>query len=160
MMWQRHTSSFTLRGLTAIMLICSGSRPVVAADLPVLGNVLSPAYLALNLTVVCARGDPTFLADTKRLSGDVPSVVQHIKDEVIASLKPAEAEAVVRHAAEAARSIALGLLRSMSSGSDAEEGERVVRWCETTAKPFVRGVVGEHETRHDLFEVVLAEAKR
>lgn len=146
--------------LLAVALLRAASTGAAAAEVRVLGNVLSPAYLALNLTVVCARADPTFLTKTKRLSGEVPSVVQHIKDEVTASLKPAEAEAIVRHAADAARTVALGLVRSMSGGSDAEEGERIARWCETTAKPFVLGTVAEHETRHDQFERMLEEAKQ
>lgn len=71
-----------------------------------------------------------------------------------------EAEIIVREAANAARSVALGFLRSMAGGSDATEAKRVRNWCASVANPFIHGVVVEHDTRRDLFERVLKAAKR
>jgi hypothetical protein len=88
------------------------------------------------------------------------SNAQHIKDEIIENLELREAEIIVREAANAARSVALGFMRSMAGGSDQTEAERVRMWCQIVAKPFIQGVVVEHERRHDLFEQVLSAAKR
>ena len=143
-----------------LLLVCGVSTTATAADTRTLGNILSPAYLAMNFTVVCAQRDPAFLSATSGPRGSALVYAQHIKDEVIAALEATEAEIVLREAANAARSVALGFVRSMAGGSDATEAERLRNWCESTAKPFVRGVVVEHDTRHDLFEQVLEAAKR
>ncbi|MBX9934318.1 MAG: hypothetical protein K2Y56_22845 [Methylobacterium sp.] len=143
-----------------LLLICGASTAAAAADTRTLGNILSPAYLAMNFTVVCARQDPAFLSATGGPRGSALVYAQHIKDEVIATLDATEGEIVVREAANAARSVALGFLRSMAGGSEAIEAERVRNWCTSVANPFIRGVVVEHDTRHDLFEQVLEAAKR
>lgn len=114
----------------------------------------------MNFTVVCASRDPAFLSATGGPRGSALVYAQHIKDEVIAALEAREAEIVVREAANAARSVALGFVRSMAGGSDATVAERLRNWCTTVANPFTRGVVVEHDTRHDLFEQVLETAKR
>jgi len=132
----------------------------IAADINTLGYVLSPAYLAMDFTMVCERQDPAFISATNGPRGSALAFAQHTKSEVISNLDNREAQAVVRIAADAARVIALGMLRSMRGGSASIEAGRVLSWCETVAKPFVRGTVAEHEKGHDLFEKVIEGAKR
>lgn len=147
--------------LVSLLLLSFGfSGTATAVDIKMLGNVLSPAYLAMNFAVVCARQDPSFLSVTGGPRGSALVYAQHIKDEIIADLEPRDGETIVRDAADAARSVALGFMRSMAGGLDAIEAKRVRTGCESIAKPFIRGVVAEHENRHDLFEQVIAAAKR
>jgi hypothetical protein len=146
--------------LGSLLLLLGNLESATAADVKMLGNVLSPAYLAMNFAVVCAQQDRALLSDTGGPRGSALVYAQHIKDEVIEGLEPRDAEAVVREAANAARSVALGFVRSMAGGSPSTEAERVRTWCDSIAKPFISGVIAGHENRHDLFEQVLDAAKR
>lgn len=130
-----------------------------AADTDVLANVLSTAYLAKNLSSVCGDQNHWFLEDTKGSSGDGLEFSEHIKSEVLARLSANDASIVVVRAANAARTVSLGMIHVMGEDTDAAETARIAGWCETTAKPLVKGILAQHDIRHDLFERMLSQAK-
>lgn len=144
--------------IVSVLLVFAGNAG--AADIRALGNVLAPAYLAMNFAVVCAKQDSSFLEATGGPRGSVLEYAEHVKDEIIADLENHQAQAILQLAANAARTVALGFMRGMAGESNSTEASRVRVWCDAVAKPFIRGVVAEHENRHDLFKEVIAAAKR
>ena len=128
-------------------------------DTDMLASVLSTAFLAKNLTLVCSQQDRWFAQDTKTESGDGIAFAQHIEGEVLTRLPAQKAGLVAYVAANAARSVSLGLVRVMSGEAEPEQSERIKAWCATTAKPLVTGILAQHEIRHDLYEQMLSTAK-
>lgn len=139
----------------------TGAGPTKSAvDTDVLANVLSTAFLADNLSRVCAEQNRWFLEDTKGAEGDGRAFAEHLKAEILSRLSESDAGVVVIRAANAARAISLGLIHVMSGDSAASETERLVAWCETTAKPLVKGILAQHDIRHDLYDRMLSQAKQ
>ena len=139
----------------------TGTGPAKSAvDTDVLANVLSTAFLAANLSRVCAEQNQWFLEDTKSAAGDGRTFAEHIKEEVLSSLNEGDAGVVVIRAANAARAVSLGLIHVMQDESTAAEEQRMAAWCETTAKPLVRGILAQHDIRHDLYDRMLSRAKQ
>lgn len=139
----------------------TGSAEAVGeVDTDALANVLSAAYLAENLSLVCAEQDRWFLEDTKGSAGNGRDFAGHVRSEVLARLTERDAGSVVLAAANAARAVSLGMVHVMGDGSSAEQSDRLSGWCETTAKPLVKGILAQHEIRHDLYEQIISQAKR
>lgn len=136
----------------------SGSRGSVDTDM--LANVLATAFLAQNLSLVCAEQNKWFLEDTRGPGGDARDFAEHIKREVLAHLSEREAALVVVNAANASRAMSLGLIHVMGGGTRDEQVERITAWCDSTAKPLVKGILGQHEIRHDLYDQMLLQAKQ
>ena len=84
---------------------CSG-RAATAADLQKLAEFVRPAYTAMNFAAVCVRDNPSFLTDVKGPRGTAFHYAQHVKDEAIEGLSPADAATVLKSAADAARETA------------------------------------------------------
>ena len=131
-----------------------------ALDRDVMTNILSPVYLAKNFTSVCVKLDQSFLEETRGQSGTALEVTKHIEDEILATMSREEAAPIVIAAAGHARAVGLGLIRALAGGSVEEQAERLRRLCGRTAKPFVKGVVEDHETRHEFFERMLRDARQ
>lgn len=144
----------------AAALALGATSPARALDEDVMRNILSPVFLAKNLTAVCAQLDQDFLEQTKGLTGDANEVTDHIKNEVAATMTREEAAPIINSAAGAARAVGLGLIRALSGGSFEEQTDRVKVLCERTARPFVKGVVDDHEARHEFFEKMLKDARQ
>lgn len=137
----------------------SANRTGGSVNTDMLANVLSTAFLAQNVTVVCAEQNKWFSEDTRGSAGDGREFAEHVKGEVLARLNEREAGVVVIGAAKAARAVSLGLIHVMDGGSDLEQGERLTAWCETTAKPLVKGILAQHDVRHDLYDRMLSQSK-
>ena len=131
-----------------------------ALDEDVMTNILSPIYLAKNLTAVCVKLDDGFLDETRGKTGTASEVTQRMLDKVLANMTRDEAAPIVTAAARHARAVGLGMIRTLSGGSFEEQADRLKRLCERTAEPFVKGVVEDHETRPDFFEQMLRDARR
>lgn len=138
----------------------AATAPATAADIDALVQLLSPANLAQNLAAVCTAQDEFFLDATRGEHGNMHALAQHVKEEVIDGLSPEEADRVLRRAANAARNAALMAIRLLSAPTPQEEKIRLQTWCEETAKPFVRAIVGDHARRHELLDQALRNAKR
>ena len=150
-----------LSAVATFLLIASGvSTPARALNEDVMRNILSPVFLAQNLVAVCLQSDPEFARETGGKDGDAHKVIGHIKDEILAMMTRDEAEPIVLSAAGAARAVGLGMIRALSGGSVDEQEARVQALCEVTAKPFVRGVVENHDERHEFFEQMLKDARQ
>lgn len=124
-----------------------------------LADLLTTPFLAQNITAVCGARDRRFLLETSGPHGTMHAYAQHIKEEVIASLRPSEFETVLRSAAEAARTLARGMLRELADASPSIEADRLDTWCQTFAKSLVRRVIAEHDAAHDRFLQSVEQAK-
>ena len=148
-----------LRMLGTLGTVLCLARPAQAVDIETLARLLYPPYLAMDYAAICAVRDPKFHQETSGPRGSMPAYSQHIKEEVIASLTPAEAQSVMTKAADASKARALADIRELATG-DVVDPAVVRRWCETHAKRVIRGVIDTHENRHADFERLVAEAKR
>ncbi|MGA0533724.1 hypothetical protein [Hansschlegelia sp. KR7-227] len=146
-------------GVTLLTIASGVSTPARALNEDVMRNILSPVFLAQNLTAVCVKIDPDFARETGGKDGDAHSVIWHIRDEILATMTREEAAPIVASAAGAARAVGLGMIRALSGGSVEEQAERVKELCEKTAKPLVKGLVENHDERHEFFEQMLKDAR-
>lgn len=146
--------------VTLSVLALGISSPARALNEDVMRNILSSVFLARNFTAVCSGIDPDFARKAGGKDGDADKVIGHIEDEILAAMTRNEAAPIVASAAGAARAVGLGMIRQISGGSDAEQAERVALLCETTAEPIVKGVVENHESRHEFFEKMLKDARQ
>lgn len=158
---RRHSAPMnTVRmGLAIVLAVASTSLSAAAADIELLARVLIPAYMAQNFAALCVVDNPSFVEDTAGPKGHVHVYAKHVKDEVSADLSKGDVEAVLRMAADTARSIVQKELRDISSSPTGPEPERLARWCENSAKPFVREVISAHFASHDEIERILRRAK-
>lgn len=122
-------------------------------------NILSPIFLAENFIAVCAKIDPDFIDATRGRDSDAFQAAKHIENEILATMTREEAAPLVIAAAGHARAIGLGLIRALSGGAYDEQESRVKGLSHDTAEPFVRGVVENHETRHEFFEKMQRDAR-
>lgn len=143
-----------------VSLALGTSFPARALNQDVMRNILSPVFLAQNLTAVCTQINPDFTRETGGRNGDANRAILHIKDEILAAMTREEAAPIVLSAAGSARAVGLGMIRALSGGSVAEQEDRVRALCEETAKPLVKGVVENHEERHEFFEKMLKDARQ
>ena len=154
-----------------VILICLalGASTAVAApggqspsspDTDMLANVLSTAFLAKNLTLVCSQQDRWFAEDTR--TGDLDGVgfAEHVQREVLDRLSQTESGIVVIRAANASRAVSIGFIHVMGDGPADEQSERLAAWCKATAKPLVQGILAQHEIHHDLYDRMLDQAKQ
>jgi hypothetical protein len=147
-------------GAAALALAFGTSSPARALNEDVMRNVLSSVLLAQNFTAVCVKVDPNFAQETGGRIGDAAKVIAHIKDEILATMTREEAAPIVVSAAGAARAVGLGMIRALSGGTIEEQTDRIRALCEETAKPIVRGLVENHDNRHDFFEQMLKDARQ
>jgi hypothetical protein len=140
--------------------LCLSAAPASAKDLSRLVQLLTPVYLAQNLTSVCAARNPAFLARTGGPFGTTHAYAQHVKEEVIASLPSSEADLVMRTAADAAKAAALQQVRALKSPSPEIEAERTDQWCRISAEGFVREIVRSHDVEHEGFVQGVEHAKK
>ncbi|GLK77780.1 hypothetical protein GCM10008171_30340 [Methylopila jiangsuensis] len=133
--------------------------PARALNEDVMRNILSPVLLAENLAAVCGRFDAGFARAAGGRDGDAGRVLAHMKDEILATMTRDEAAPIVTSAAGAARAIGLGLIRALAGGTVEAQETRMRRLCAETARPFVKGVVDNHDERHEFFEQMLKDAR-
>src|SRR5215212_3727190 len=142
-----------------VFLLLTAADPRLAANLDELVRLLSPAYLAQSVTVVCTAQDPTFAIQTGGQRGPISVYAQDIKDKIIEGLEAEEVNEILRRAAEAAKAAALMAIRAQAAPNPDEERQRLLSWCVTAAKPFVRDFISSHDQNHDAFEEAVARAK-
>ncbi|GLK69262.1 hypothetical protein [Hansschlegelia plantiphila] len=143
-----------------LLLTVGGFVPAHALNEDVMRNILSPVLLAQNLALVCVKFDANFTRETGGQGGDADRVLDHIKDEILATMTREEAGPIVVSAAGAARAVGLGMIRALAGGSPEEQTARIRTLCKRTAKPLVKGVVDDHEGRHEFFERMLKDARQ
>jgi len=147
------------RAATLLAVMVGASAPARALNEDVMRNILSPVYLAQNLTAVCMRIDPEFARKLGGKGGDANALIRHIQNEILATMTREEAAPIVVSAAGAARAVGLGMIRSLAGGSIEEQTGRIEALCKRTVAPLVEGMVEEHEERHDFFEKMLRDAR-
>jgi|SRR5215207_5197465 len=147
-----------MRRLSAFLLLIIAG-PSLSANLDELVQLLSPAYLAENVAVVCTVNDPTFAAQTRGYRGSMSVYAQNMKQEVIAGLDEDAANTILRRAADAAKAAALMAIRAHAAPTQDEERQKLVTWCETSAKPFVQNIIMGQDQRYDAFKEAVARAK-
>jgi len=147
-------------GAAVLALALGIFSPARALNEDVMRNVLSSVFLAQNFTAVCVKVDPGFAQEAGGKDGDAATVIAHIKEHILATMTRDEAAQIVISAAGAARAVGLGMLRPISGGSVEEQTHRLKALCEETAKPLVKGVVENHDERHEFFEQMLRDARQ
>jgi hypothetical protein len=132
---------------------------VYAKDLKTIAEFVVPAYTAMNFAMLCAQDDPWFLADARGPRGHAIKYAEHVKDEAIASLTEDEAAAVLRMAADEARSTARAELRKVIPNRTYRYPE-IANWCRGNVLHFVRSFIERHDTEHTVLLQRLEQAKQ
>ena len=115
-----------------------GPGPALATDEDALVTLLSPANLAEMVGNVCAAQDPPSSTRPPEPFGTVRLYAQHVKAEITESLDESTVRNVLLRAADLAKEKALGEIRRLKRATPEDEGRTLARWCESSAKPFVR----------------------
>jgi len=144
-------------GLILLFLIMAG--PSLSANLDTLVQLLSPAYLAEHVAVVCTANDPAFATETSGRQGSMRVYAQNMKSEIIAGLDESEANTVLRRAADAAKAAALMAIRANEAPTPGEERQKLIAWCETSGRPFVRSIILTQDQQYAAFKEAVARAK-
>ncbi|HZS56778.1 MAG TPA: hypothetical protein VFA65_20395 [Bryobacteraceae bacterium] len=145
----------------AAVLICSNfTLSAIASDLESLVRLLVPAFLAQNLTLVCATERPEFLAELSEKSSLVNSFADHVKAEVTMGMSENEAKEIRIVAANTARDEVLRNLNAAKPEKADTRLEELNNWCRSRAKPLILEIISVHQTKHAEFERKVVEAKR
>ena|SRR5215207_10295183 len=142
-----------------VLLFLTAAGPSLSANLDALVQLLSPAYLAENVAVVCTANDPTFATETSGRHGAMGAYAQNMKEEIIAGLDDGEANTVLRRAADAARAAALMAIRANEAPTPDEERRKLIAWCQTSGRPFVQSIIISQDQKYDTFKEAVARAK-
>lgn len=119
-----------------------------AKDIRGLAEFVRPAYTAMNFAMLCARENPFFLMDASGPRGTAVQYAEHVKDETIDSLSPDEAVAVLKAAADAARSESKRELYRLAQPTDDATIRAIREWCDSKAKNFILDFIRQHESEH------------
>lgn len=159
-----HSASRSLQtrwsAISGLLLFLLNSPPARAADLETLARVLIPAYMAQNFAALCVVDNPKFVEETAGSQGHVHIYAKHVKDEVSNGLSLTDVETVLRMAADTAQSVLRKELSELPSGPPSSRSEPMARWCEKSAKPFVREIIEAHFSKHTEVEQIIVQAKR
>ena len=150
-MWRRHIprllcgAGLTLSGFT----IGSSAQ---AKDLATLAELLTPAYTAMSLANLCAIETDWAIMQPRGSRGAAINYAEHVKDEVIVGLDQQEALAVLRSAAEAARSHSRSQLNeSVVVPDKVAEAARFRKWCAGYVVAFIGDWIRKHDGEHWAF---------
>lgn len=146
--------------LLAVAFLAAAPNQARALNEDVMRNILSPIFLARNLSAVCIRLDGDFEVETKGRTGGVAEVTKHMEDQLMAGMTRDQAAPIVVAGAGHARAVGLGLIRALSGGSVEEQSDRLKRLCERTAKPLIREVIEGYEARPEFFQQMIKDARR
>lgn len=125
------------------------SSPSLAGDLKPVAEFVRPAYVAMTLTMLCARDDPWFLTDSSGPRGNPIQYAEHVKNEAIMSLSKADALTVLKKAAEDARHEAQREFHKVVPTQDYRYSQ-IAGWCRSYVLKFVRNVIKTHDLDHSL----------
>lgn len=145
--------------LVVMLSISGGPKVAMAKDLKVLSEFLIPAYIAMNVSVICAQDDPSFLAETSGPRGSALQYAEHVKDEVISSLTYEESVVILKAAADKARSIVRQKLKKLVPDYPVARPGELTDWCRNDAENFVRDIIKRHDQNHAIFFYELEQAK-
>jgi len=131
-----------------------------AKDLNTLAQLVVPAYTAMNFAAICARDGGWVASQPRGLRGSAIQYAEHVKDEAISSLTYDEAVAVLKAAADVARSRALKALRSLASADPAVQEVQVRAWCRGFVTEFILLFIDQHDKSHNELLRQMEQAKR
>lgn len=132
-----------------------------AADLPALGQLLTPAYTAMSLSRLC-ESDPEWRASEPRgPRGNATSYAEYAKNEAINSLTYDQSVSVLQFAANAAIMEGRRQLHDHVTLEDkSAEQIRFKNWCNTYVKEFAANFIASFDRDHDSFVQKLRQAKQ
>ncbi|MBX9823635.1 MAG: hypothetical protein K2Y27_01450 [Xanthobacteraceae bacterium] len=129
-----------------VVLVCGSAA---GADLATLGKLLTPAYTAMNYDGLCQMEPGWRLSRPRGRMGYAINYAEHAKDQTIASLPYNQSVAVLRLAADAARTEARRQLRDKVISEDkATEAIRFGAWCDGYVKGFISAFIARYERDH------------
>lgn len=142
---------------TAIVILCAGQAR--ATDNGTLAFILTRAFLAQNFVMYCSQFNPYILGKAQSQQGNISSLVNHIRAEVISGLRETEAESVILRSADAARTGSLLAIRQFYEVPPKLQRQRISEWCERSIQVDVTKYIEDHDQDHDLFLKEIFEAK-
>lgn len=129
-----------------VSIIALAATGAAARDLKPLSELLAPAYTAMSYAGLCSMDEGWAHSQPRGTLGAAINYAEHIKNEVIASLSREDAVAVLKTAADAARSHARRQLKNNVIVPDkAEEAVRFREWCDSHASGFIQSVIRGHD---------------
>jgi hypothetical protein len=135
--------------IVASVMLAVLSSPSPAGDLKPIAEFARPAYVAMILTMLCARDDPWFLTDSSGPRGNPIQYAEHVKNEAILSLSTEDAVIVLKAAAEDARHEAQREFHKVVS-TPTYQYSQIAGWCRGYVLKFVRNVIKTHDLDHAL----------
>jgi hypothetical protein len=137
------------------------THPASGADLRGLAEFVQPAYTSMNFAAVCMRDDPLFLTRATGPRGTAFDYAQHVKDEAIDGLSEADASAILKLAADSARTTAKDKLYELvRPGDNLGTVQAVMSWCEQEGMVLIRNFIRKHDSMHAEVEEFLRRAKQ
>jgi hypothetical protein len=133
--------------IVASIMLAVLSAPSLAGDLKPIAEFVRPAYVAMTLTMLCARDDPWFLTDSSGPRGNPIQYAEHVKNEAILSLNKEDALTVLKTAAEDARHEAQREFHKVVPTQDYRYPQ-IAGWCRSYVLKFVRNFISTHDANH------------
>jgi hypothetical protein len=158
-MMLRSNSLGFLRSLIVGLLIISNSSSVSGKNLPVLTRMLYAAFLSEQMSAICTNAHIK-LSEADRnafLSAKIYS--EGIKQKIIAGLNDADANSILKAAADRARADTRSEIATLTVYPPEEIPGATIRWCENKVKPFVSQIVGAYARHPDVIEKLINKAK-
>ena len=147
--------------ILALIILTLGCVNADAKDIYRLAEFVRPAYTAMNFAALCARDNPSFLADTSGQLGSAFHYAEHVKNEAIVGLSQTDAVKILTLAADTARFSAIqNLHQFVQPGTDNINVGKIKNWCETDAKRFIEQLILDHDSDHDSWHAALERAKK
>lgn len=132
---------------------------VFGVDRDKLTQMLVPSYIAADIVGICGLHDATLTTRKVGQFGSAWDYSQHAKLEITEGLAPADARAVRVTAAEAAKAVALDILKRLRAAAPGNADRKVALWCENSGVKLVRETAQNHDAKHDEFLTAVKEAK-
>jgi hypothetical protein len=148
---------FVFASIFAVLIVDLAS----AADLPALGELLTPAYTAMSLARLCETDPEWRASEPEGPRGNATNYAEYAKNEAIRSLTYNQSVSVLRFAANAAITEGRKQLHDrVTLGDKAEEDIRFKNWCHAYVKDFVANFIASFERNKNSFVLKLQQAKQ
>ncbi len=140
-----------MRLLLVLTIVVFGGE-AGAQDLARLADLVTPAYTALQYSVLCQKERGWFKAQPAAARGTASDYVSHIEDEVSAVLNAGDAQEVRRSASLRAAADTEYAIREYIAGKEtAGEAAGMPIWCLGPANAFIARFLKDHDEAHAAF---------
>jgi hypothetical protein len=131
-----------------------------ASDVEALTSLLAEAFIADQTVFMCALEFPAFVQETAGPRGTSRDYREHVREEILSSLSPVEANRLIVGAAEIAREAGCRQARTFSPNYPDIPAAALRTWCDTDGRGVVRAFMAKHDNDQIKFLSAIAQAKR